>query len=112
CPVLVIRFLIPLQFFVEQRGEVLFGTVSAAAAPVGLLGHLPPPYFGLRLQQAVERRHLVRQRVLRTVRRKLLERFLHSGDRIRDRIVAARRLDGGIRPEPLRRGAPRPAPPP
>ena len=60
---LVIRALLPLQFPIEQVGQILpLPAVAAAVRTAGLLHHLPPAHVCLRLQQPVERFHLVRDR--------------------------------------------------
>ncbi len=110
---LVVGALLPLQLFIEQRRQVLRLTVAAAAAGVAvlLLGDLAAPYFRLCLQQTVERRHLVGDRLTGTIGRELLNRLRHRGDRGRDRVVARgglRRADDLLREKS---GAARPAGP-
>jgi hypothetical protein len=93
----VVRALLPLQLAVEERRQVLRMPVAETAAAVRpLLRDLTPPDVGLRAQQRVQRRHLVRHRVSRLQALQLLRGFTHRLDGLEHGI-----LRGG---RPLRRG--------
>ena len=89
-PRLVVGPLLALQLLVEERRQILALPAGPAVAGAGLLlHHLAPADFRLRLQQPLQRRHLVRQRVAGPLPFELLERPRHRCDRRADRIGPA-----------------------
>ena len=96
---LVVGLLLPLQLAIEEVGQILRLAVAvAAAAAVLLLLDLALPDFRLRLEQRVQRRHLVRNRVGGLLRLQLLQRAGHRVDGVAHRIAGRRLLRGRLRP--------------
>ena len=89
---LVIRGLALAQLLIEQRRQVGLRAIRSAAAS-GLLRprHLAAARVGNRLEQVVERFHLVRQRRRRADLVQLADRAPHRLDRAAERIFARRR---------------------
>ena len=109
---LVVRPLLPLQLAIEQRRQILSAAVRCrpTAGARGLLHHLPAPDFGLRLQQALKRRHLVRKRLggpraVAAARRRAPIAATALGDRIAGPAGVTRRGGGS---DLLRHERPRP----
>ena len=67
---LVVGPLLPLQLAIEQRRQIAVAAVRSALTRGArrLLHHLTAPHFGLRLQQPLERRHLVLESRRRSAR--------------------------------------------
>src|SRR5260221_6570661 len=80
-----------LQLAIEQVRQILSLAIAVASdAPLLLLLHLTVADVGLRLEQGVQRRHLVRNRVGGLLRLQLLERAAHRVDGVAHRIAGRR----------------------
>ncbi len=99
-PGLVVGLLLALQLAIEQVGQILTLTaVPAARPPLLCCEHLSASDLRFRLEQRVQRRHLVRDRVRRVLSSQLLDGASHRRNRVGHGI--GRRL--GLRRDLLRR---------